>query len=564
MTQMERKRMNEYALYHRGESEYAYAHSKSEVTLRLRVDRNDSIDAVRVVYGGKYDFYGTQFRKEMMLRYVDRLFAYYEVTLRLKDVRLTYVFEIVEDGKVWFFSEDGLTETYNFALNFYNCFQFPYINDSSVIETVPYLQKTVFYEIFVDRFARGDKKKDDSYITMKWNEKPTPKSFAGGDLEGIIKKIPYLKRLGVNGIYLTPIFTSVSNHKYDISDYYEIDPHFGTKETLRTLVKKAHEAGMKILLDAVFNHVSENHPFFQDVKKNGERSPYFHYFKSKNGKFECFSSCQYMPKWDTDNPEVQDYLIGIGKHYIEEYDIDGWRLDVSDEVSHPFWKRFRKETKAVKKEVVLIGENWHDAHPFLEGDEFDSIMNYAFTKAMLDFLAFDTLDERGTSDRLNSLLVRNADPVNLMMLNLLDSHDTNRFFTEVGKNLDRYLIGLAILFFFEGVPCLYYGDEALMEGGYDPDSRRGFRPNTNNEAYRLIRFLSRMRKRSDFAFSRLRVSFANGLLLLERFGKDSDYVLAVKKGEGEVAYSASEVLWSNHYESGTLKPCGFVVERRKK
>ena len=140
--------MNEYALYHRGESEYAYAHSKSEVTLRLRVDRNDSIDAVRVVYGGKYDFYGTQFRKEMMLRYVDRLFAYYEVTLRLKDVRLTYVFEIVEDGKVWFFSEDGLTETYNFALNFYNCFQFPYINDSSVIETVPYLQKTVFYELY--------------------------------------------------------------------------------------------------------------------------------------------------------------------------------------------------------------------------------------------------------------------------------------------------------------------------------------------------------------------------------------------------------------------------------
>lgn len=556
--------MNEHALFHRSESEYAYAISQNEVTLRLRLDRGDAVDAAYVVYGGKYEFYGKQSRQAMELRFVDRLFAYYETTLRLKDVRLTYVFEIIEHGKTWTFSEDGLGESYDYHLNFYNCFQFPYINESSIISKVPYLQRSVFYEVFVDRFARGDYQKDDSYINMKWGGKPTPKSFAGGDLEGVISKIPYLKKLGVNGIYLTPIFSSVSNHKYDISDYYQIDRQFGTEETLHRLVETAHQAGMKILLDAVFNHVSENHPFFQDVKKNGERSPYFHYFKRRNGAFECFSVCKYMPKWDTDNPAVQDYLIGIGKHYIQEFDIDGWRLDVSDEVSHPFWKRFRKETKALGKDIALIGENWHNAHPSLEGDEFDSIMNYAFTKALLDFLAFDTLDEKGLSERLNGLLARNAEPINQMMLNLLDSHDTNRFYSEIRKDMDRYLVALAILFFYEGVPCLYYGDEALMEGGYDPDSRRGFRPDTKNEAFSLIRFLSRMRKRGDFASARFLVSSSDGLLLLERRGTKADYVLAVHKGPGEVAYEAKEVLWSAHYRENRIGSFGFVVDRRHK
>ncbi|MGN1262018.1 MAG: alpha-amylase family glycosyl hydrolase, partial [Candidatus Enteromonas sp.] len=166
--------------------------------------------------------------------------------------------------------------------------------------------------------------------------------------------------------------------------------------------------------------------------------------------------------------------------------------------------------------------------------------------------------------RLNGLLARNAEPINQMMLNLLDSHDTNRFYSEVRKDMDRYLVALAILFFYEGVPCLYYGDEALMEGGYDPDSRRGFRPDTKNEAFSLIRFLSRMRKRGDFASARFLVSSSDGLLLLERRGTKADYVLAVHKGPGEVAYEAKEVLWSAHYRENRIGSFGFVVDRRRK
>lgn len=555
--------MNETAIYHRSESAYCYAIASNKVTLRLHVDRQDDIEGVSVVYGRKYDFYRYQKTQAMERKYLDRLYAYYETTLSLSDVRLTYVFLLKEKGKTFYYSEDGLTEDYDFAYNFYNCFQYAYLHESSVIRPVSFLETSVYYEIFVDRFAMGNRGKDCSYINMRWNDKPTPKSFAGGDLEGIIQKLPYLKSLGVNGLYLTPIFASPSNHKYDTSSYKNVDPMFGDEETLRRLVEKAHKNKMTILLDAVFNHVSETHPFYQDVKEKGKESKYYSYFKHRNGKVECFSSCSYMPKWDTDNPEVQDYLIGIGRHYVEDFDIDGWRLDVSDEVSHVFWKRFRTEMKKIKAEVALIGENWHEAASFLRGDEFDSIMNYAFTKALLDYLAYQKIDSEELANRLNGLLIRNPSPISSMMLNLLDTHDTHRFYTEVKKDLSSYLIAVALLFFFPGVPCLYYGDESLMEGGYDPDSRRGFKENKDNEAYKLIQVLAKLRKSKDFALGETRIEYKDELLVLARIGKNETYTLKVHKGDRHLPYSSKDVIVSHHYKDGWIQGFGFIIERRK-
>ena len=268
-----------------------------------------------------------------------------------------------------------------------------------------------------------------------------------------------------------------------------------------------------------------------------------------------------MPKLNCDNKEVQDYLIKVGKYYIEEFDIDGWRLDVSDEVSHAFWKRFRKEIKDTKKEVVLIGENWHDANSYLRGDEFDSIMNYAFTKALLDYLAFNKFDSLDMSAKLNELLTRNTSTVNKMMLNLLDSHDTLRFYTEVKNNLDKYLIAIALLFFYEGVPCIYYGDESLMEGGYDPDSRRGFVKNVDNEAYNLIKKLAHIRRYKGFVNSKLYISSENGLLILNRVSSKVSYKLVINNSSRNILYKATNVITSNRYESQKLKKRSFVIER---
>ena len=243
---------------------------------------------------------------------------------------------------------------------------------------------------------------------MKWGDKPTPKNFAGGDLRGIINHLDYLSNLGITAIYLTPIFKSPSNHKYDIINYYLIDEHFGSLGDLKELIEKAHQKGMRVILDAVFNHCSMESKEFSDVMTKGVNSPYYDWFlingdypDPESVNYECFASCNYMPKWNTSNSKVQEFLINVGLYWIREANIDGWRLDVSDEVSHDFWRQFRKAIKAEKSDCVLIGENWHDAYPYLMGDQYDSIMNYAFTKACLDYFAFDNFNAFDLSHQLN-------------------------------------------------------------------------------------------------------------------------------------------------------------------
>ncbi|MBP5653434.1 MAG: glycoside hydrolase family 13 protein, partial [Lachnospiraceae bacterium] len=366
---------------------------------------------------------------------------------------------------------------------YYNFFQYPYINKADVHESVGWLQSARIYQIFVDRFLMGDTVKDRSYITMKWGDTPTPKSHAGGDLKGIAKKLGYIGGLGFDTIYLTPIFKSGSNHKYDIEDYYLVDPQFGTNEDLKDLIDKTHARNMHIILDAVFNHCSMNLMQFKDVVEKGRDSKYFDWFiidgdriNDEGTNYEVFAACRYMPKLNTSNPEVQDWLLGIATHYIEKYGIDGWRLDVSDEISHAFWRRFRIAVKEagrrVGREIAIIGENWHDAVGYLRGDQYDSIMNYAVTKACLDFFAFGKLDADGFACRLNEILVRNTSTVNDMMMNLLDCHDTERFITTLKGNRNRLKAALALLYVFPGAPCVYYGTEILTEGGPDPDCRR--------------------------------------------------------------------------------------------
>ena len=241
-----------------------------------------------------------------------------------------------------------------------------------------------------------------------------------------------------------------------------------------------------------------------DVLKNGKKSKYFDWFiihgdtvDQKEVNYECFSICNYMPKWNTSNPEVQDFLISIAVHWIRQYHIDGWRLDVSDEVSHHFWRRFRQAVKAANPDCAIIGENWHNANAYLQGDQYDSIMNYAFTKACLDFFAFDALDSQGFAEKLSELLMRNTDTVNNMMMNLLDSHDTHRFFTQVGENKTKLESALAVLYLFVGAPCIYYGTEIAMPGGYDPDCRRTMdweQAEAEGSTWKLIQKLTKLKK----------------------------------------------------------------------
>ncbi|MBQ1630808.1 MAG: alpha-glycosidase [Firmicutes bacterium] len=518
--------MNQYALLHIPDSRYCFAVGRDEIVIRLRAAKDDRDIRVKLVYGAKYEYQTHRQTVEMTAHYEDNLYKYYEKRLKLEDVRLAYIFQIEENCKTYYYSEDGLTDTYHYPEAFYNFFQMPYINENDRMKIVDWMPGAVFYQIFVDRFCIGDENKDLSYVNMQWGDLPTPKSFAGGDLRGIIKRLDYLQELGINAIYLTPIFQSKSNHKYDIEDYKKIDPMFGTLEDFKELVKKAHEKGIRIVLDAVFNHCSMEMKQFADVLEKGKKSPYYHWFliqgdypKPEEMNYECFASCNYMPKLNTANEEVQDFLLDIALYWIREADIDGWRLDVSDEVSHDFWRRFRREVKAEKEDCAIIGENWHDAYTYLMGDQYDSIMNYAFTKACLDYFAHDNFSGEQMAEKLNNILMRNTLPVNRMMLNLLDSHDTHRIFTEVGGDKDKVLSAIALEVIFPGATCLYYGTEICMEGGYDPDSRRCFnwdRQQWDRGFFEEVRQLLRYKRKDIVQKGDVRIYAVDEVLHVER------------------------------------------------
>lgn len=545
--------MNRCAIQHIVDSSYCFPVAPNEIVLRLRTAKND-ISRAQVIYESKYVIGQTQKTADMRKAYTGELFDFYEVRLSLEDTRLAYVFYINDGEKNFYFSEDGVTENYDFALGFYNFFQYPYINQADIMECVPWMKQAVFYQIFVDRFRMGNKEKDTSYINCRWGDIPTPKTFAGGDIRGITEKLDYIKELGCNAVYLTPVFTSVSNHKYDISDYYRVDPQFGTNEDLKELVDAAHTRGMHVVLDAVFNHCSENLAQFQDVLKKGKESPYFDWFvirgdriNQQRDNYETFAACDYMPKLNTSNEEVQEFLMDIGTHYLTEYDIDGWRLDVSDEISHYFWRKFRERMKKVKRDAVIIGENWHDAANYLRGDQYDSIMNYAFTKLCLDYFAWGSKNAEQAAWKLNELLMRNIDPVNTMMLNLLDSHDTHRFFKETGRNRWKVKAALALLFLFPGVPCIFYGTEILTEGGYDPDCRRCMdweKANPKGEysdIYRLIESLSRLRREQNTAEGRIGIYAESDVLVLKNETDEREIKLFVNNTAGNQTVDSCDV-----------------------
>ena len=560
--------MNKAAILHLSESFMAYALSLDELNIRLRSDKKDKLD-VSLIYTYKCDYPHVWKEAKMEKTFEDGDFSYYEINLNLADKRLAYVFKVEDENESYYLSENGLEEAYDFENFYFTSFHMPYIHEADLFEPVEWMKDAVFYQIFPERFRRGDFSKDDSYINQAWEDLPSPKSFAGGDIKGIIEKLDHIKDLGVTCLYLTPIFISPTNHKYDTIDYFEIDPQFGDKNDFKKLVEKAHSLGIRIVLDAVFNHMCHENPVFKDVRENGKESIYYDWFYIDGDKadiekinYETFAHVYNMPKLKTSHKQVQDYLIKIGKYWIEEFDVDGWRLDVSDEVSHDFWKRFRKEIKSAKVDAVIIGENWHNAEAFLRGDEFDSIMNYAFTKACLDYFK-GKISAKVASDKLNMILMRNRDQANRMMLNFLDTHDTPRFITEIGGSREKLLAALALSVVYMGANSLYYGTEVGLEGKGDPDCRRTFpwdKLDEEKDFLEKTKEIMAIKKHQTIKNGNIGISSEDDLLLVERFTKEKTLGLAINLGSQiDFALADEKILLSNNYSNQRLGEDSFVV-----
>lgn len=297
----------------------------------------------------------------------------------------------------------------------------------------------------------------------------------GGDIPGIIQGLDHISDLGATCIYLTPIFKSPSNHKYDTVNYYEIDPSFGTKEDLRQLVEQVHNRGMRLILDGVFNHCGYYWPPFQDLIANGEESNYRSWFFPQSYpvtldpcNYDCVGHYKWMPKINLDCPEAAEYFIRVGEYWIREFGIDGWRLDVADEVPVSFWQKFSSRIRQLKPDALLVGETWGDAQKLVTSNRLSTAMNYLFRDAMVGWLGKRELTVSQMDDQINRMLSLYPEEVALRLYNPLDSHDTARFLFECQNDIRRLKIAVAMQMTLPGCPAVYYGDEIGLSGDNDP------------------------------------------------------------------------------------------------
>lgn len=371
------------------------------------------------------------------------------------------------------------------------------------IQTPTWVKHAVFYQIFPDRLARGAEVSQHRWAAKweDWSAPPTLQGYKGGDLWGVIEKLDYLKDLGITALYLTPIFQSACNHRYHTHDYYQVDPILGGNVAFQAFLNAAHDRQLKVILDGVFNHASRGFYFFNDILENGPNSPWVDWFRIEKWPLSAYDGAlpanyqswvdnRALPTFNHDNPQVREYIMQVGEYWIK-FGIDGWRLDVPFEVKTPgFWQEFRDRVKALNPEAYIVGEVWQDARHWLDGTQFDGVMNYLFTGPTIaftggdrvepqyveapDYTAIPSLSAAEYGHKIQELLILYPWEIQLTQLNSLASHDTARLLTIAGGDRATVELATLLLLTFPGAPCIYYGDEVGLPGGLDPDSRRSF------------------------------------------------------------------------------------------
>ncbi|MCX8129873.1 MAG: alpha-glycosidase [Clostridia bacterium] len=466
------------AIEHANDSVYAHAIDERTIVLRLRAKKGDLKECV-LFYGDRACFVEPVIMDgiKMELAASDLLYDYFEVELKCQYTRVCY----------YFWLSDGITSTFYYGYEFHDkvdChrseyFQFAFLRREEIADVPGWLKESVIYQIFPDSFATAER-----YISGKESCQETVdgeicKGRLGGTLRGVTANIPYMQELGINCIYINPIFPGNNYHKYDTIDYFSIDPCFGSKEDFKEMVSKCHEAGIKVILDGVFNHSGAGFFAFKDVLEKGENSKYKDWFYRlefpvqfyDKPNYDCFAYEKHMPKLNTGNPEVIDYFTKVGVYWIKEADIDGWRLDVANEIDHDFWRSFRKAVRAVRPDAALIGEVWEDAQSWLCGDQFDSTMNYRFTHLCDRFFAKRQISVEAFDGKVNAMLMRYRKNLLYGQMNLLDSHDVPRFLSKCGGDIRRQKLAALFQMMFTGTPSVYYGDEKGMSGWEEPEYR---------------------------------------------------------------------------------------------
>ena len=575
--------MNFAAVFHRAQAPYSYALNEDELALRLQtgpeVERvflhwGDPFEAG--ILGGAERWQGR--RQEITGPLGLEHCLWWNVTIRPPYKRCRYYFELHQGGEIWFYGEDGFcTPEQNRQEQRPAAFHQPWMNPADIPAPPQWVRDTVWYQIFPDRFCRSEA----SSCRTPWRTGPvTNEERFGGDLPGICEKLDYLAGLGINGLYLNPIFSADSVHKYDTRDYETVDPDFGTNEDLARLVRCAHERGIRVMLDAVFNHCGASFGPWQDVLQKGPASRYWNWFMvnrwpapapgrdTRDSRYYSFAFVPSMPKLNTNEPEVMEYICGLCRRWVAEYGVDAIRFDVGNEVSHRLLKELHRRLRAIRPDVYLLGEIWHDASPWLEGDEYDGVMNYPLQQAVKGFFALAARTPRTLAWDLQHCVGMYRRQTGQVMFNLLDSHDTDRLFTRAGSE-DAFFQQLAMLFTLPGSPSIYYGTEIGLPGGHDPDCRRcmpwdQLEEPENRRRIRQLQELIRLRH----TVPALRES---GLCFVQT--QPESRKVHYRRGDVEVLLNCGGTLWQlpgegevlfcRGLEENTLAPGGVCIRRTK-
>ncbi|HEX3077884.1 MAG TPA: glycoside hydrolase family 13 protein [Lachnospiraceae bacterium] len=549
--------MDRSAILHIPLSQYAFASKEKELTIRIRAARND-LTSVTLFYGDRACNQTPVSFSSIPMAIVasDELFDYYEVTFESPYSRVCYFFkleEMIDSMKDWtYYYSDRFTKE---LADIYiegkviegrsEYYQYPIILRDEVIDVPEWFKNAIVYNIFPDSFASGKRSIIGEGKEILIENGKVSRSRLGGTINGIMENLDYIQELGFNCIYLNPIFVAGESHKYDLLNYYHIDPCFGTDEDFRTLVTQVHDRGMHIIIDGVFNHCSWQFFAFEDVVEYGENSRYKDWFYDlvfpvvrpqtahEIPTYACFAYERKMPKLNTSNKEVQEYFAEVCRYWIREFDIDGWRLDVANEIDRNFWRMFREAAKKEKSDVVLIGEVWENSDTWLRGDAFDSTMNYDFRKHCRDFFALSKVDGENFSCNINQMLLRYPRNQCDGQLNLLDSHDVPRFLSLCNGELNRWRQAYLFLMLSPGVPSLFYGDEKEIEGITECEYRSPMRWESSGQEEFVRRVISIRKQYLDYrmTYRALPIGKGNRLFAFSRSRGDNEVLVYLNATE---------------------------------
>ena len=479
--------MDKTKIYHRACFPWKFI-DKNVLTLILRLEKEEA--TAEVLYCDPCDFSNAEAKipnlrkKAMTEKICDVQYRYLKAEIPLATHKMRYHFKISVGGEVFYYSEMGISDSDQ--EDEIRPFLVPYVYEQTQCIRSQWTNQINWYQIFPDRFSDGNDENAKAF-------KPNRENFYGGTIKAIQGKIDYLKELGIEGIYLNPVFRSNSNHRYDTIDYRMVEPALGTKEELREFVLQCHQHGIRVMLDGVYNHCGFDNAIWQDVIKKGRKSKYFNWFliydekvldkncrylsserMKVNPPYESFAFAANMPKWNTSNQETADYLISSAEYWTEYLKIDAWRLDVPDEIDKTFLREFYRRIKQINSDIYIIGEIWQDAYEWFEDKIFDGVMDYPLYFSVRDFFLRGSINAYEFCDRIVQHTIILPESIQKSNFRFLSNHDIPRALTVAEGQKEALKAAYCFLVLMGGGLSIYYGDEVGMEGENDPDCRRAF------------------------------------------------------------------------------------------